>query len=208
MNRAWQEALEAWKTCRGHRAASDTQRPTTFAEVVRAYRRDYQVGARAERDYYSNLPSLREAIERAARAERPDGLRHDHQTRIRRRALLQVQRTLNGESFRSCHSFEELHEFLHGRLDQIPGIGELMIYDTALRIGPRLGFEPAVVYLHRGTRIGAASLGLDAARPFLEMGEFPAEFRSLRPHEIEDCVCIYKDELRSISARRFSRARA
>jgi len=37
----------------------------------------------------------------------------------------------------------------------IPGIGELAIYDTALRIAAKLRFEPAVVFLHAGTRIGA-----------------------------------------------------
>ena len=151
-------------------------------------------------DYYANLPSLRETIARAARAERPDGKRHDHQTRIRRRALQRVERILEAASLRLCTDFEYLHGFLSRTIGTIPGIGELMVYDTALRIGAQLGFEPTAVYLHRGTRIGAAGLGLDTARPFIELHELPAELRSLRPQEIEDCVCIYKDELRSITA--------
>jgi hypothetical protein len=70
-----------------------------------------------------------------------------------------------------------------------------MVYDTALRIGAKLGLEPEVVYLHRGTRRGVRALGLDADRTFVALGELPHELRALRPHEIEDCLCIYKTEL-------------
>ena len=75
-----------------------------------------------------------------------------------------------------------------------------MVYDTALRIGAKLGLEPEVVYLHRGTRSGMKALGLDVGRPFIEVDELPQALRSLRPHEIEDCVCIYKSELGSRAA--------
>jgi hypothetical protein len=70
-----------------------------------------------------------------------------------------------------------------------------MVYDTALRIGAKLGLEPDVVYLHRGTRSGVKVLGMDAGRPFVRPDELPDELRVLRPHEIEDCLCIYKVEL-------------
>lgn len=75
-----------------------------------------------------------------------------------------------------------------------------MVYDTALRIGAKLDLEPEVVYLHRGTRSGMGALGLNISRPFIELHELPRELRSLRPHEIEDCVCIYKSELSSRDA--------
>ena len=42
-------------------------------------------------------------------------------------------------------------------------MGELVVYDTALRIGARFGLEPEKVYVHRGTREGVRKLGLDAA---------------------------------------------
>ena len=75
-----------------------------------------------------------------------------------------------------------------------------MVYDTALRIGAKLGLEPEVVYLHRGARSGMKALGLGAGRLFVEVYELPHELRSLRPHEIEDCVCIYKTKLGSRAA--------
>lgn len=132
---------------------------------------------------------------RISRAERPDGKRHDHQTRIRRGALKQVVRRFKGTAWNVHKTFSELHSFLGRRIGSIPGIGELMVYDTALRIGAKLGLHPKGVYLHRGTRSGVRALGLDTDRPFINVYELPRELRTLRPHEIEDCLCIYKAEL-------------
>jgi len=201
MNQACRRALETWKSCRRRETkSSHTTRPVTLAGVVRAYRQDYQRGARAELEYYANLPSLEAAIARASRAERPDGKRHDHQTRVRQDALQEMERRLAKTSLRSYKSFADLHSFLECSIGTIPGIGELMVYDTALRIGAKLGLEPEVVYLHRGTRSGMKALGLDIGRQFIELHELPQALRSLRPHEIEDCVCIYKSELGSRGA--------
>lgn len=54
-------------------------------------------------------------------------------------------------------------------LEDVPGIGELYICDTSLRISAKLDLFPKGVYLHADTRLGA--------------------------HEIEDALCIFKDEL-------------
>ena len=78
-----------------------------------------------------------------------------------------------------------------------------MVYDTALRIGAKLGVEPKTVYLHRGTRSGAKALGIETNRPFIEVHEFPRQLRSLRPRELEDCLCIYK-EAKGLLRRRIS----
>ena len=201
-NQGCRKALEIWKSCRIRRHSSlDAARPVTFAGIVRAYRRDYEQSTQAEFDYYANLPSIKDAVARASRAERPDGKRHDHQTRIRDDALRQVARRLENASWSSFKSFSDVHTFLEKNIGPISGIGELMVYDTALRVGARLGFEPKVVYLHRGTRSGLRALGLNANRPFVEVSELPEELRSLRPHQLEDCLCIYKTELGLIAAK-------
>ncbi|HQM80509.1 MAG TPA: hypothetical protein PLX02_02700 [Syntrophorhabdaceae bacterium] len=74
----------------------------------------------------------------------------------------------------------------------IPGIGELAVYDTALRIGAFLRIEPSKVFLHAGTRTGARALGLETSAEFLEVSSVPSEFQVLKPSEIEDVLCIYK----------------
>jgi hypothetical protein len=74
----------------------------------------------------------------------------------------------------------------------IPGIGDLTVYDTAIRIAAHRGLSPRRVYLHAGTRDGARALGVPRDRAWV----MPRELRRLRPMEIEDCLCIYKAELR------------
>jgi hypothetical protein len=56
-----------------------------------------------------------------------------------------------------------LIELVEKIIGSIHGIGELAIYDTAVRIGARFGVEAEDAYMHRGTRDGAkALLGIGA----------------------------------------------
>jgi hypothetical protein len=148
--------------------------------------------SQAEIDYYAALPSVAEALRRAGRAERPDGKRHPHQTRITRTALGRAGELLASLRVNGCKSFEELHSLYEEALGVIHGVGPLFVYDTALRVGGRLGLAPRYVFLHAGVRKGAAALGLGRGRDYLSASELPSAFRRLEPREIEDCLCIYK----------------
>lgn len=81
-------------------------------------------------------------------------------------------------------------------LEDVPGIGELYVYDTSLRIGAKLNLLPERVYLHAGIRRGARALGLKADKA-LKVSVLPTEFHSLRPHEIEDVLCIFKKKFKA-----------
>jgi hypothetical protein len=98
-------------------------------------------------------------------------------------------------ALQSAKTFEELHRVIFNKIGDIHGIGELTIYDTAVRIGAKMNLAPAVVFLHAGTRIGAKALGLDASQKFIAIKIFPPEFGPLSPAEIEDVHCIYKERL-------------
>lgn len=95
--------------------------------------------------------------------------------------------------------FAALFAIVEGAVGGICGIGKLTVYDTALRLGAYLGKRPQVVYLHRGTREGAKALGIGCERRVLETKELPEPLRELEPHELEDLLCIYKEELRRIA---------
>jgi hypothetical protein len=71
-----------------------------------------------------------------------------------------------------------------------------------MRIGANLGLEPSRVFLHRGVRVGARALGLNFRAPSLELGEFPEPLRVLRPHQVEDILCIFKEHFVHARARR------
>jgi len=80
-------------------------------------------------------------------------------------------------------------------------VGELTVYDVSLRVGARFGLAPAEVYLHRGTREGAVALGLNGRRNTIRVDELPVEFRVLQPRELEDLLCIYKEQLKRLRRR-------
>ncbi len=155
-----------------------------------------------ERRYYTMQRNLRDAVRVAALSKLPGGGRHPHQRRIHGRVLQQAANAL-AKGKLTFATFDDLHEAVRTTVEPIRGIGELAIYDIANRIGAHLELEPDRVYLHAGTREGARALGLGGAA--ILKSDLPKAFRRLSPGEIEDCLCIYKDELRRLAACRVSR---
>jgi len=70
-------------------------------------------------------------------------------------------------------TFEELHGVVENLTREIPKIGELTVYDTALRIGAYLGLQPDKVFVHAGTLEGVQYLGLDGKRKTIDVAELP-----------------------------------
>jgi hypothetical protein len=96
----------------------------------------------------------------------------------------------------TARSFADLIARVATTVRPVRGIGELYIYDTALRLGAHLRLLPDDVYLHAGTRRGAKALGLDHRSDSIPPRQLPPALQRLRPHEVEDVLCIYKDWLR------------
>jgi len=90
--------------------------------------------------------------------------------------------------------FAALHRLVEDQIGGIKGVGDLTVYDIAHRIGARFGKVPERVYLHAGTRIGARAFDISGAS--FDPKILPQPFSRLAPSEIEDCLCIHKDELR------------
>jgi hypothetical protein len=167
-----------------------------FNDIVSDYIRKYRAGAREEMRNFENERNPSSAISRAALCEWRDGMRHPHQWRIPRVLLDQVEARLQTirQRLAKAADFDALHKLVEEEIGGIKGIGPLTVYDIAHRIGAYFRKAPAVVYLHAGTRIGARAFGIsgDSFDPKL----LPKPFSRLTPSEIEDCLCIYKDELR------------
>lgn len=98
---------------------------------------------------------------------------------------------LGRANLKRARDFDELHERVREEIGSIGGIGRLMVYDTALRIGAKLSLAPKRVYLHSGTRAGARNLGLDWRADSLAVSDVPRALRELEPREIEDVLCIF-----------------
>jgi len=172
---------------------------STLEEVVDRYIHDYRAGARQEMAYFAGQPSLQRAIELAAMSITETGKRHPHQRRIPRNVLKEAKHVLQSVSWKGLRSFHQLHNTIANEIGSIRGIGDLTVYDIATRIGAHLGLEPEYVYLHAGTRAGARALGFSEA-DYLAPAVLPPAFHRLKPHEIEDCLCIYKGKLRRAAA--------
>src|ERR1700730_6341989 len=140
-------------------------------DIVADYISRYQERAEKELRWFSIQRTLEDAVRISALAKSPSGKRLPHQRRIPESVLRESHRNLlDGlPALREAKSFEKLHSLVAAMIQQIPGIGELTVYDTSLRIGAYLGMEPSVVCLHAGTRVGARRLGLNVAREFLNI---------------------------------------
>lgn len=178
--------------CRAGRGPLDSR----LARIVRHYIAHHR--PHEELDYFRRMPNLTTAVEKAGLAQRADGRIFDHQRRLGARKLRQVCRVLaDVPGLDRCRSFADLHARIEAAILPLRGVGALMVYDTALRIGAHLGLLPEAVYLHTGVQAGAKALGMDHRAPSLPMRALPSELRRLAPHEVEDVLCSYKERLRA-----------
>ncbi len=168
----------------------------TLDDIVSDYIREYRDAARAEMRFFEIQRKHSEAIRKAALCQLPGGKRHPHQWRIPKALLEQVEGRLQGigRKLAAAPNFAMLHDLVEQEIGAIKGIGALTVYDISHRIGAHFGKAPERVYLHAGTKKGAAVFGLggDSIDPW----NLPFPFSRLTPAEIEDCLCIYKDDLR------------
>jgi hypothetical protein len=176
---------------------SDPNDLNSLSGIVKDYISNWRDIAKKELRHFSGQRTLEDAIELAALARGPNGEKLSHQWRIPASVLKKSHQRLRAAicEIRRTRPFEELHQLILKKIGSIHGIGELMVYDTALRIGAKLGREPSEVFLHAGTRVGARKLGLDISRETIGMSELPPLLRKLKAREVESLLCMYKDHL-------------
>ena len=167
--------------------------------VVLSYLEYCQPRLEAQLRTFADEATLTTAIVRAALAQTRDGKRYSHQRRIMLQVLQAVRLRLLVLDLGKLCSFDELIIAIDRAIAPIRGVGELLVYDTSLRIGAKLRLMPDRVYLHSGTRHGARVLGLPWRGRSISLDELPVAFRVLKPHEIEDCLCIFKDQLSTLT---------
>lgn len=164
-------------------------------DIVSAYIREYRNDARAEMHFFKIQRGPSAAIRKAALCELPSGKRHPHQRRIPKTLLEEAEARLQaaGRNLAKAADFSDLHQVVEDQIGGMKGIGALTVYDIAHRIGAHFGKAPRLVYLHAGTRAGARVFKISGDS--FDPSSLPKAFSRLAPSEIEDCLCIYKDEL-------------
>jgi hypothetical protein len=173
----------------------------TLRSIIRRYLGRCRPQHEDELWWFRAQSSLENALRIAGRAQDHRGKRYSHQRRIKAAAMAEASQKLVElhDGLQRCSSFHELWMSIRRDLGPIPGIGELYIYDCALRIGAYKGLTPERVYLHAGTRIGAQKSGLLSrskdGRNWLMSDELPVPLRELPPSDVENLLCIYKKHL-------------
>lgn len=166
--------------------------------IIKAYRK-----LRGEKpdiwiDFAREQAELRSAIIVSALCINAEGKRHPHQYRLKKQILeaTKDELLLVYKRISKAKTFDALYKIVDS-LD-VYGLGKLTRYDIAQRIGAFLELTPDRVYLHAGTMIGAKKLlGDIRGKEYLTKDDLPKSFRvkSLKYHEIEDILCIFKDNL-------------
>lgn len=173
----------------------------SYEEIVQDYIDRYRRRAKKELKFYARQPDLASAVRLAALAITRRGRRHPHQYRIPGDYLEHFRKGIwrRREAVRSCTKFPALMKVCEDAAAQIWKQAGLAVYDAAHRIGAYCRVEPDRVYLHAGTRVGARALGFKGNISYIFRRDLPKAFGRLRPYEIEDCLCIYKDELKLLA---------
>lgn len=157
MFRLFQQFLSAYAHRRNYK---ETMRKEA---IIRTYITHIRPRINKELDWFRQQPTLSEAIRLAALTVNSKGKRYSHQRRLSKTVLEQARDILleNEKAIEACRDqdFDDLLTLLEQLLIPIKGLGELYVYDTALRIGAKVGLLPRRVYLHAGTRVGAKALG-------------------------------------------------
>lgn len=198
-------------TCRpGKMVCGDSRRDhskfKSINDLVRHYKRVHRPLLKGQLNCFVEQPDLEKVIQLACSKKIPCGARFPHLYRIPNSALKQWKESLqvsiknsNGHS-----SFRSLWGNLTLIAEGISRIGKLTVYDASLKIGAFLDSPPHEVYLHAGTRKGAEVLGLPTNRKSIPLNEFQGDnevIRRLEPFEVEDFLCIFKEELRELKSR-------
>lgn len=164
--------------------------------IIKHYKSWKQENSDTWVEHCKNQEKLVDAIAYAALAENHLGKRNGHQRRLKKINLEKFAGNLieKEETIQKATSFDKLLKIVEEC--KINGIGKLACYDTAHRIGKKIGLHPEFIYLHAGTKKGAEKiLGKRLSQKFIHRTELPNPFhnKNLSNDEIEDILCIYKD---------------
>ncbi|MDM1323470.1 hypothetical protein HXZ90_04115 [Acinetobacter pseudolwoffii] len=168
----------------------------SLASLVQGYKNEYRKDKNNELSYFRNM-DFDQALKKAAYAENKNGRKFSHQYRLPKQASEQAFKKFTEikTEIKATQNFEQLYELLDSNLRSIQDIGDLFIFDTALRIGAKLNYLPKELIVQSGSKEGAKKLGLTVKNKRVSLEQLPSLIReNLEPYEIENFLCLYRDK--------------
>lgn len=170
---------------------------TTLKAIVDDYIREWQ--PRCWVAFHEQYRAPSKALDVVATWRDTRGRMYSHQCCVLNIAKDAASMAIRKLQVGDVRDFEDLFGLVDRAIGNIPGIGDLAVYDVATRLGASPGKLPSKrVYLQSGALKGARALRLDSGKRSLPVEEFPSELHRLAVWEIEDLLCIYKRELRAL----------
>jgi hypothetical protein len=167
--------------------------------AIKLYKEEIKKNPDTWLTYCKNQNNLSDAIYFAAISENHLGKRHSHQYRLKKMDMLIFAEKLKSHEIqiKNAETFDVLFKLIQNIGFKLNGIGEMLIYDAAERIGLFLNLFPDKIYLHAGTRIGAEKMLGKINSNTISKAKLPEPFKSsnLSCTEIEDILCMYKNRL-------------
>lgn len=149
-------------------------------------------------EYILEQTSIEEVIRIAVHSKDKMGRVHPHQRHIRKIAYEKLLKALipKKERINAIKDFDYLISLITTEGEKIFGVGEMLIYDTAFRIGKWKKIYPQKIYLHAGTRKGVERLMNKRKKDaYISKDSLPPPFNTciLACWQLENFFCIYKD---------------
>jgi hypothetical protein len=188
------------KLC-GHSIHSNmgSQNQPTLADWVNDYLAHFGTCYHSQTQWWGDRTLTWDAaLERAWLSRFANGKMHPHQCQPSPKLAqgLNVSRQ-DGKQAQQFKTFAELHHWIESVTARVKGLGETTAYDVAQRLAMWLNLAPDLVYLHAGTAKGAAVFNITGKTAFLSA--FPPEIQKIGATHAENFLCIYKDNLKSLS---------
>lgn len=171
-----------------------------FAALVKDYKNHHQKEKNLELRYFEQM-NFEQVLKKVAYAKNQNDRKFSHQRRLPQAVSKSVLNVLLGikKEIKEIQNFEQLYALLEQQLLPIRGIGDLFIFDAALRIAAKLNYQPTEIIVQSGSKQGVRNLGLKVKNKRVTLDQLPSIIRDeLEPYEIENFLCIYREEFRNL----------
>ena len=173
----------------------------TLQELIKAYIKYNRKNKNDELEQYSACYTIEETINKIGICRNIHGKVYSHQCRVGEAKMKEFADILKpyAQELSIATTFQQIYDILRVPVKNTHQIGDLAHYDVALRISAYCRCLPEEVFVQAGSEQGAKTWGMNIKNGKVDLNQFPKILtEQLKPHEIEDFLCIYQNDLENL----------